>query len=167
MSEYYYDKVVDGEILKDILMLDDLWPKIVSVSTGFFQESPANNLKIITTEILISTELDDLAVIINSYGPTHLMVQRYVKLEQAYLDLSFGVNLTNLIRAKTMVMQYSTMQRMGMITELSTVISMLGSGMIDLAYAELVTLPATMNVTQDDIDEGLRRMEVYLGYPLT
>jgi hypothetical protein len=180
MEKYYATKYVQEHPFRDHLMLNmskSVYRKILSINITTYSNSEMvedDNIEIIISELLLSEELDELNNAINSYENTGELATRYnIEINTMNRASDFGNSLVqkfasnNIYRGK----HITEIERNGVtkpITShivdehLTLIVNMLTGSLTDV-YRTMSTLPPDELITQEELDEFKRRLEIYLG----
>lgn len=170
MEKYYYTKFVQATPLRDIIMMGvdkSLWRKIEQLNVkSYIDEAHLedDNIEIATNEVLTSDELDQIAAAINSYSPTHELVVRYgIELNTMNPATSFGSVMVQKFASNNLYRQKTGTQVNALLSNNLLLILALLTGSLTTAYGVFAAMPADENISQAEIDEFKKRLELYLG----
>ena len=173
MERYYYTKDVKQAPFVDLLRIrlsKDLWRKI-RIAT---RSTAEDNVCIESDIVLTSDELDEIAVAINEYSNAHPFVMRHqVELETMNPNATFGqvlidkISSNNIVRNRhmTLVDDNGTPKSLSqiMIERNQLLIISLLIGSLDIAYQMTLSFTPDETITQEEIDEYLKRLELQMG----
>lgn len=163
MATYAYTKTVNGEIFGAIIQLNEtLYPLVSYVHVGPM-EGVDGDLHIITNTVLSSSEEDELIAIVNNYDSSPLIQRKYIKDNYATPAMGFGADFIAEFGANNVALGKTEAQIDSLIADNPTLISAALSGSIKSLHRIISDLVADANISQDEIDEFKRRLEVYLG----
>lgn len=170
MEKYYYTKHVESTPMREVIMLGvdkTLWRKITQLNIRTFakeEDLQDDNIEICTTEVLTSAEEDQIANAINSYSPTHELVIRYgIELNTMNPAVTFGNQLTQKFASNNLYRNKTGEQVNALLSNNLLLILALLTGSLTTAYGVFAAMPADENISQGEIDEFKKRLELYLG----
>jgi len=167
MEKYYYTKSVIADVLQDMVNLNNILRplvKNVSVTTNSDGSIPDDNIEISTDIVLESTQLDELAALINAYGPANALVVRYgIETNVMTPAMQYGYNFLSKLSANNIYLGKTAEQINALLANYPDLIHAALTGSLISLYSVISTMEADANISQDEIDEFKLRLEIYLG----
>lgn len=168
MEKYYYTKAMSGDILQEALSLRTTLRKVitgVNVSGDFSDaEVDDDNIEITTSRVLTSSELDEIANLINTIDVNYdLVVRRGIETGTMTWAMNVGREMlckfssNNLYRGKT------ESQTDALVENYPHLIHALITGSLTKAYREFASMVPDDNISQDEINEFKLRLAIILG----
>jgi len=170
--EYKYTKDIDAAIFSHIVKLDDvLVSKFIQtkVSKNMDGTFPTDNVVVEFNAALTPEEHDILNVLIDTYGPTNKYVEIFAIMKaRAVKGRAFGAWMIDYVGSRNVQMQKTSEQMVAMTGELSSVMSLLMGGSIELAYGAFQQLEAggvipNSNYSADELAEDKKLVQAYIG----
>ncbi len=167
MEKYYYTKEVVGTILQEIIDLNNILRpliKNVSVTNNADGSIPDDNIEISTDIVLDSTQLDELASIINAYSASHALVIRYgIETNIMTPAMMYGYTFLSKLSANNIYLGKTAEQINALLATYPSLIHAALTGSLNSLYAIISAMTPDANISQDEIDEFQLRLEIYLG----
>lgn len=167
INEYKYTLKCEPSVVSDIIILNDiLRPLFDGISYSEKKDGSIEelNLKIKMNKVLLLAEETELIGLINSYGPENMFVQRdiikreYVTPNQSWaMDFIMEMGANNVQREKT-GQQVATL----MSAYAGLMMAAIG-GSVPSIYAVVCSMVADDNISQEEINEFKKRLEIKLG----
>lgn len=157
--EYTYEKVVDPQILQTMILFNDsLRPKFSSIS---LEES---SVTVSFSEALTVSEHDELNVIVSDYSETHeLVVRDSIERNVMSAAMLFGQTFLTKFAANNIYRGKTSEQINSLLSTYPTLILAAQTGSLNTLYAVISSMVPADNISQEEIDEFKKRLELYLG----
>lgn len=166
MHEYNFTLGAEASILKDIIMLNDtLRPLVsnISVSTNMDGSVDDDNVSIETTAVLLSAEEDELNTAINGYSANPLVVRYQIEHNTMNPAMTYGMNFLAKFSANNLYLGKTALQINTLLDTYPELIHAAITGSLVALYQTMCTMVADANISQEEIDEFKKRLEIYLG----
>ena len=167
IEKYYYTKNVDAEILEEAINLrTSVRSEFVGchVTKNGDGSVPTDNIELEFNRALTSSEQDEITAIINSYGPAYdLVVRKGLEKNTMNWAMEEGHKILRQFAANNIYRGKSAAQVKALITDYPAMINSLVTGSLQTALAEFASTTPDANISQDEIDEFVLRLQITLG----
>ena len=166
MQVYYYTLMGNCNILQDIISLDDiLRPLIINiqVSTNMDGSVATDNVMVTANVVLDSTQEDALIAVINGYMTNPLKARRMIEDNTMQPAMSFGMEFLKKFSANNVYLGKTSAQIDALLAAYPDLIHACLTGSLLSLYATMLSMTASANISQDEIDEFTKRIQIYLG----
>jgi len=169
MQTYNYTKAVDPEVLQEAIQLrTTLRNFFVSCSVVLLSDGSAfpDNVEIIFSKVLESSEEDQVISIINEMGPTYdLIIRKSIERNTMKWAMEKGKEILAQFASSNLYMQKTDAQIEALVTEYPDLIHSLVTGSLKTAYITFLSMTPDDNISQPEIDEFSTRLAIILGIP--
>jgi len=166
MQTYRYTLDSTCNVLNDILQLNDTLRPLVSnvmVRKNIDGSVPENNVMVTTNVVLNSDQEDILIAIINGYNMNPLKMRNMLETNVMGPAMSFGMEFLKRFSANNLYLEKTDVQIGALLNTYPDLIHACITGSLKSLYATMLSMTADENISQGEIDEFKKRVEIYLG----
>lgn len=168
MSEkYYYTKNIDPEVLNEAinirtsLRLEFIGCRVNIKSDGSIDD---DNVELEFSRALVSSEQDEISNLVNEIGPSYdLAIRKNIEKNTMVWAMETGKTILSQFSANNVYRQKSNDQIDALVENYSHLINSLITGSLTKAYREFNQMVPDENISQEEIDEFIKRMQIALG----
>ena len=168
MSEfYYYTKDVDAEVIQEAIKLrtsvrsEFIGCHVIKNGDGTI---PDDNISLEFSRALLASEIDELSTVVNDYDPSYdLVIRKGLEKDTMKWAMEEGHKILRQFAANNIYRGKTAAQVEALVTQYPTMINSLVTGSLQTALVAFMTTAPDSNITQEEIDEFVLRLQITLG----
>lgn len=167
IQKYYHTKVLDSEVLEEAIRLRTTLHKDFvgcKVELNHDGTAPQNNVELSFSKVLTSAEWDSVAVILNEIGPSYdLQIRKGIENGTMTWAMAEGMKLMAQLSANNVYRGKTAEQIERILVKTEPIIRSLVTGSLKTTYAQFSAMAPDGDISQEEIDEFKKRLEIILG----
>ena len=164
--KYEYTLDADGSILGDIIKMDDtLRPLIqnIKVTRNIDNTFPENNVEITANIVLNSDQEDVLIGVINNYATHPYKTRKTIEDTVMNPAMAFGMDFLKKFSSNNLYLQKTDEQIGALLDTYPSLVIACITGSLKALNFTIMGMTANENISQEEIDEFKKRVQLYLG----
>ena len=166
MSPYHYTLDANVDVLTDIIHMNDtLRPLVqnVSVCKNLDGTYGSDNVEITTYAHLSTADNTELDTVVNGYGTHPYVARKGIEDNVMNPAMEFGRSFLRKFSANNIALGKTGAQINALLSTYPALIDACLTGSLNSLYATVSGMVPDANISQGEIDEFTKRLEIYLG----
>jgi hypothetical protein len=167
MEQYCYTKDLDIEVLDEAIKLRTSLRSVYigsHIKINGDGSMPDDNVCIYFSRALISTEQDEITNLVNAIGPSYdLIIRKNIEKNTMVWAMSKGQEVLSQFAANNIYRQKTPAQITALVNNYASITTSLLTGSLTTAYQLFLQQQPDGNISQEEIDEFVLRLEIILG----